>query len=64
MEKQDKLEYSIKCQNKITENYCSICGNLKELKRIDKNYIFSEIESVLNFDKGILYTVKELLIRP
>ena len=64
MEKQDKLEYCIKCQNKITENYCSICGNLKELKRIDKNYIFSEIESVSNFDKVILYTVKELLIKP
>ena len=64
MEKQDKLEYCIKCQNKITENYCSICGNPKELKRIDKNYIFSEIGSVLNFDKGILYTTKELLIRP
>ena len=64
MEKQDKLEYCIKCQNKITKNYCSICRNLKELKRIDKNYIFPEIESVLNFDKGILYTVKEILIRP
>jgi hypothetical protein len=64
MEKQDKLEYCIKCQNKITENYCSICGSPKELKRIDKNYIFSEIGSVLNFDKGILYTTKELLIRP
>lgn len=38
--------------------------NPKELKRIDKKYIISEIGSVLNFEKGILYTVKELLIRP
>jgi len=36
----------------------------KGIKRIDKNYIFSEIGSVLNFNKGILYTIKELLIRP
>lgn len=64
MEKQDDLEYCIKCKNRVTENYCSNCGNPKELKRIDRNYIFSEIGSVLNFDKGILYTIKELLIRP
>ncbi len=36
----------------------------KGLKRIDKNYILSEISSVLNFDKGIFYTTRELLIRP
>jgi len=64
MEKLNDLEYCIKCQNRITENYCSNCGNPKELKRIDRKYIFSEIGSVLNFDRGIFYTIKELLIRP
>jgi len=34
------------------------------LERIDSKYIWSEISSVLNFDKGIFYTIKELLIRP
>lgn len=48
----------------MTGNYCSNCGNPKELKRIDRKYILSEIGSVLNFDKGILYTIKELLFRP
>lgn len=33
-------------------------------KRIDGKYILHEIISVLNFDKGIFYTKKELLIRP
>ncbi len=33
-------------------------------KRIDGKYILHEIISVLNFDKGIFYTIKELIIRP
>lgn len=37
---------------------------LETLERIDGKYIFSEISRVLNFDKGIFYTIKELLIRP
>ncbi|WP_299529219.1 DUF3667 domain-containing protein [Ulvibacterium sp.] len=38
--------------------------NPKTLERIDGTYIWREISSVLNFDKGILYTIKELLLRP
>ncbi len=34
------------------------------LKRIDGRYILSEIASILNFDKGIFFSVKEILIRP
>lgn len=52
------------CKLEIDNKFCPNCGNPKELKRIDKEYILSEIGSVLNFDKGILYTIKELLIRP
>lgn len=36
----------------------------ENLERIDGKYIWSEISSVLNFDKGILYTIKELFLRP
>jgi len=36
----------------------------KSLRRIDGAYVLSEIVSVLYFDKGILYTIKELLFRP
>ncbi|NBC08837.1 MAG: DUF3667 domain-containing protein [Bacteroidetes bacterium] len=38
--------------------------NREPLPRIDGKYIWSEISSVLNFDKGILFTIKELLLRP
>jgi hypothetical protein len=34
------------------------------LKRINGQYILKEISSVLNFDRGIFYTIRELLLRP
>jgi hypothetical protein len=61
---QTDIGHCKKCNKNITGNFCSNCGNPNRLKRIDKNYITLEIGSVLNFDKGILYTIKELLIRP
>lgn len=64
MTEQNNLEYCKKCQKEVDTNYCSNCGYPRELKRIDKKYIVAEIGSVLNFDKGIFYTIKELLIRP
>ncbi|MET1260551.1 DUF3667 domain-containing protein [Flagellimonas sp. DF-77] len=38
--------------------------NGSPLERIDGTYIWNEIGSVLNFDKGIFYTIKELILRP
>ena len=64
MTEQNKIDFCEHCQNEHTGNYCATCGRAQNLKRIDRNYVFSEIKSVLNLDKGILYTIKELLIRP
>jgi len=52
------------CNQDIPENYCTKCGEPAILKRIDRHYIQHEIEHVLHLEKGIFYTVKELLIRP
>ena len=52
------------CNSELNGKYCSNCGQPAELKRIDANYIKHEIEHVLHFDKGIFYTIKELIIRP
>ena len=52
------------CQAEISQNFCPNCGQAATLKRIDGHYIRHEIEHVIHFEKGILYTVKELLIRP
>ena len=52
------------CNTQISENYCPNCGQPAKLKRIDGHYIIHEIEHVLHFEKGILYTIRELITRP
>lgn len=52
------------CNNEITGKYYSNCGQPLNKERINSHYIIHEIEHVLHFEKGILFTVKELLIRP
>ena len=52
------------CNTEIDQKFCPNCGQPAELNRIDGKYILSEIGSVLNFDKGILFTIRELLLRP
>lgn len=53
-----------KCKNEIQSDYCPYCGHPQEIERINGSYLISEIGSILNFQKGIFHTIKELLIRP
>ncbi len=58
---------SIHCKNCNTEvhlNYCPNCAQPVKLKRINGHYVLHEIEHVLHFEKGILYTIRELVLRP
>jgi hypothetical protein len=64
MNKEIDFEQCKKCEAELTDNFCSKCGNPKILSKIDGKYIMSEIISVINFDKGIFYTIKELLTKP
>lgn len=64
MKDQSKFEHCKKCQKELIDNYCSSCGHPKKLKRINQQYIIDEIRSVFNLDKGLLYTIRELLVRP
>lgn len=52
------------CSHELTGPFCSSCGQALQLKRIDGHYILHEIVHVLHFEKGILYTIRELIIRP
>ncbi|TCN56232.1 DUF3667 domain-containing protein [Flavobacterium circumlabens] len=52
------------CNAEATQNYCPECGQPMSLKRIDRHYITHEIEHVLHFERGILYTIRELITRP
>lgn len=57
----------MKCKNcdaDLTSRYCPNCGQPTDLKRIDGHYIIHEIEHVLHFERGILYTIKALLFNP
>jgi uncharacterized membrane protein YbjE (DUF340 family) len=52
------------CNTEFASNYCPECGQPARIKRINRHYIVHEIEHVLHFEKGILYTIRELLLRP
>ena len=57
------MEYKIE-EVKVSGNSCVNCGQQVNVKRIDGHYIMHEVEHVLHFERGILYTVRELLVRP
>jgi hypothetical protein len=52
------------CNQIVNDNFCAKCGHAVQLKRIDGHYIWHEIVHVLHFEKGIFYTVRELVINP
>ena len=52
------------CNANDVKNYCPDCGSPATLKRINGHYLVHEVEHVLHFERGILYTIKELLLRP
>lgn len=52
------------CNTLLHGHYCSNCGKPQEPVRINHRYIVNEIVSVLNFNRGIFFTIKELIIRP
>lgn len=53
------------CDNPILNNYCNVCGQSTKTGRINLHYLYHELQhSILHVDKGILYTIKELFIRP
>ncbi len=58
------MENCKNCNELIDGKYCTNCGHPVQIKRIDGHYIIHEVEHILHFERGILYTVKELLLRP
>lgn len=52
------------CSTTITVNFCENCGQ-KRFKRIDKKYLWDELQyTVFHANKGLLYTVKKLIVNP
>ncbi len=64
MSKQEHTEKCNRCESDLFDHFCSKCGHPKKLKRIDGQYILSELISIFDFEKGIFFTIRELLLRP
>jgi ribosomal protein L32 len=53
------------CGNEALGNFCSNCGQSANTHKLNMHTILHYLQhGLFNFDKGILYTAKELLTRP
>ncbi len=53
------------CNHDIHGNYCSNCGQTAHTHTMDWHFVSHEIQhGIFHVDKGLLFTIKELLIRP
>jgi hypothetical protein len=59
-----QLDNCKNCNELMNGNYCSNCGQPAKLKRIDRHYIIHEIVKIFHAERGILYTIKRMLISP
>lgn len=60
-----KLIHCKNCGNSFHGHYCNNCGQDAHTGKIDKHFIYHEIQhGLFHIDKGILYTLKELFTNP
>ena len=52
------------CNEPVNWNYCPKCGQPVQLKRIDRQYVIREIGDFFFANKGMVYTIKKVLISP
>ncbi len=53
------------CEHEATGNFCSECGQSTHTHPINFHYLWHDIQhGIFHFDKGLLYTAKELFTRP
>jgi hypothetical protein len=57
--------YCQNCKTALQGKFCSNCGQSSETHKIDIHYLWHDVQhGLLHFDKGILFTTKELFTRP
>lgn len=53
------------CNQNFKGNYCNHCGQSADTHRLNFHFLWHDIQhGLFHFDKGVLYTAKELLTRP
>lgn len=61
----DEQVTCLNCDHAYAGQYCNKCGQQAETHRVDWRYLWHEIaESLWGVDRGILFTLRELLVRP
>lgn len=63
-----KINTTIICKNcgsQVSGNFCSTCGQRADTHKLNMHFILHDLQhGLLHFDKGVLYTTKQLLTRP
>ena len=56
----------LNCESPVSKNFCSNCGQKTDIHRITfKHFITHDIiHGVWHFEKGIIFTIKQALLRP
>jgi len=53
------------CEHSVTGNFCFNCGQKTTVQRINFEYLVNEFsDSVLQINRGLLFTIKELFTNP
>jgi len=53
------------CGNEVSDNFCSSCGQRADTHKLNMHFILHDLQhGLFHFDKGVLYTAKQLLTRP
>jgi hypothetical protein len=53
------------CDSRVSGNFCSSCGQRADTHKLNMHFILHDLQhGLFHFDKGLLYTVKQLLTRP
>ncbi len=53
------------CGNQVSGNFCNNCGQSANTHKLTMHFILHDLQhGLFHFDKGVLYTTKQLLTRP
>lgn len=53
------------CEQNFDGNYCNNCGQNSNVRKVDYKYLIDEIQnSIFQINRGFLFTLKELFIKP
>lgn len=53
------------CGHQFIGKFCNHCGQSAKTSRIDAEFLWEDIQhGILHYDKGILYTTKQLFLKP